>query len=137
METSTKYYRYAALQALVAKTHPSFKPDKVQKKASEIWKTVKSDPTKYKVAMASFEKSIADKNVKRMNMWSKFQKTAQGSSTATKPTSTTTAAASERPTESATATVSKSPLEARTTSMTACKFDTVYRCSRTYKCIGR
>ena len=49
-------------------------------------------------------------------MWSKFQKTTQGSSAATKPTSTT--AASERPTESATATVSKSSFEARSTSMT-------------------
>ena len=65
METSAKYNRYAALQALVAKAHPSFKSEKVQKKASEIWKTVKSDPTKYKVAMASLEKSIADQNVKR------------------------------------------------------------------------
>ena len=95
METSTKYNRYATLQALVAKAYPSFNSDKVQKKASEIWKTVKSDPTKYKVAMASLEKSIADQNVKRMSMWSKFQKTAQGSSTATKSTGTT--AASERP----------------------------------------
>ena len=69
METSTEYNRYAALEALVAKAHPSFKPEKVQKKASEIWKTVKSDPTKYKVAMASLEKSIADQNVKRMSMW--------------------------------------------------------------------
>ena len=50
-------------------------------------------------------------------MWSKFQKTTQGSSTATKPTSTTTAA-SETPTESATVTVSKSSFEARSTSMT-------------------
>ena len=49
-------------------------------------------------------------------MGSKFQKTAQGSSTATKPTSTT--AASERPTESAPVTVSKSPYEAWATSMT-------------------
>ena len=117
METSTKYNRYAALQVFVAKAHPSFKSDKVQKKASEIWNTVKSDPTKYKVAMVSLEKSIADQNVKRISMWSKFQKIAQGSSKATKPTSTTTAA-SERPTESATATVSKSPLKARATSMT-------------------
>ena len=107
METSTKYNRYATLQALVVKANLSFKSDKVQKKASKIWKTVKSDPTKYKVAMASLEKSIVDQNVKRMSMWSKFQKTAQGSSTATKPTSTATAA-SERPTESATAAVSKS-----------------------------
>ena len=98
METSTKYNRYVALQALAAKAHPSFKSDKVQKKASERWKTVKKDPTKYKVAMASLEKSIVDQNVKRMSMWSKFQKTAQGSSTATKPTSTTTAVI-ERPTE--------------------------------------
>ena len=78
---------------------------------------MKSDPTKYKVAMASLEKLIADQNVKQMSMWSKFQKPAQGSSTATKPTSTTTAA-NERPTENVTATVSKSPLKARATSMT-------------------
>ena len=117
LETSTKYNRYAALQALVAKAHPSFKPDKIHKKASEIWKTVKSDSKKYKVAMASLEKSVADQNVKRMSMmWSKFQKSTQGSSTATKPTRTTTAS-SERPTESATVTVSKSPLKARATSM--------------------
>ena len=76
METSAKYNRYAALQALVVKAHPSFKSEKVQKKASEIWKTVKSDSTKYKVAMASLEKSIAGQNVKRMSMWSKFQKPA-------------------------------------------------------------
>ena len=119
MEASTKYNRYAALQALVAKAHPSFKSDKVQKKASEIWKTVKSDPTKYKVAMVRnrLEKSIANQNVKRMSFWSKFQKPTHGSSTATKPTSTTTAA-SERPTENVTATVSKSPLKAMATSMT-------------------
>ena len=103
--------------ALVAKARPSFKLDKVQKKASEIWKTVKSDSTKYKVAMVSLKKSIADRNMKRMSMWSKFQKTAEESSKATKPMSITTAM-SERPTESATATVSKSPLEAQTTSMT-------------------
>ena len=117
METSTKYNRYSALQALVANAHPSFKLDKVQKKASKTWKMVKSGPTKYKVAMASLEKSIADQNVKRMSMLSKFQKPAQGSSTASKPTSTTTVA-SERPTENVTATVSKSPLKVRATSMT-------------------
>ena len=117
MEASTKYNRYAALQALVAKAHPSFKSDKVQKKASEIWKTVQSDPTKYKVAMVRnrLEKSIANQNVKPMSFWSKFQKPTQGSSTATKPTSATTAA-SERPTENVTATVSKSPLKAMATS---------------------
>ena len=115
METSTKYNPYAALQALVAKTHPSFKSDKVQKKASRIWKMVKSDPTKYKVAMKSLETSIADQNVKRMSMWSKFQKTVQGSSTATKSTSTTTAARS---------TGDKYDK--------ACMFDTVCRCGKTY-----
>ena len=78
---------------------------------------MKSDPAKYKVAMAGLEKSIADQNMKRMSIWSKFEKTAQGSFTATKPKSTTTAA-SERPTGSVTATVSKSSLEARATSMT-------------------
>ena len=117
MEMSTKYNWYAALQALVAKAHLPFKSDKVQKKASEIWKMVKSDLTKYKVAMVSLDKSIADQNVKRMGMWSKFQKPAQISSTATKQTSTTTVA-SERPTENVTAIVNKSPLNARATGMT-------------------
>ena len=117
METSTNYNQYAALQALVVKAHPSFKLDKVHKKASEIWKTVKSDPTKYKAVMVSLDKLIVDQSVKRMSMWTKFQKTAQGSSTATKSTSTT-ATASEKPTENATATVSKSPLEAWATGMT-------------------
>ena len=115
MKTSTKYNRYTAIQALVVKAHALFKSDKVQKRASEIWKT--ENTTKYKVAMAGLEKSIADQNMKRMSIWSKFEKTAQGSFTATKPKSTTTAA-SERPTRSVTATVSKSPLEARVTSMT-------------------
>ena len=78
---------------------------------------VKSDPTKYKVTMLSLEKLIADQNVKRMSMWSKFQKPAQRSSTATKQTSTTTVA-SERPTENVTTTVNKSPLNARAASMT-------------------
>lgn len=78
METSHKYNRYANLQALVGKAYPSFKVDKVQKKASEIWKTVKSDPMKYKEAVASLEKMIADQNMKRMSMWSNFQKNTQG-----------------------------------------------------------
>ena len=117
METSTKYNPYSALQALVVNAHPPFKLDKAQKNVSKTWKMVKSDPTKYKVAMASLEKSIADQNAKRMSMLSKFQKPAQGSSTATKPTSTTTIA-SERQTENVTATVSKSPLKVRGTSMT-------------------
>ena len=73
IERFTKYNLYAALQALVVKAHLSFKSEKVQKKASEIWKTVKSDPTKYVVAISSLEESIADQNVKRMSMWSKFQ----------------------------------------------------------------
>ena len=72
---------------------------------------MKSDPRKYKVAMASSEESVTDQNVKRMIIWLKFQKTAQGSSTTTKLASTT-ATASKSPTESETATVRKSPLEA-------------------------
>ena len=67
--------------------------------------------------MESLGKVIADQNAKWMGMWTKFQKPAQGSSTATKPTSTTTAVR-ERPTENVTATVSKSYLKARARSMT-------------------
>ena len=74
--------KYQLFRNLFGKLHEGIPYEVVDRKASLLWKDVKSDPDGIKQLMLKTQADVDEKKSKKLRMWSKF--------TAVKPKSSTT-----------------------------------------------